>query len=408
LDTAPGRQLLLDEAMRREDFDANAPGDLVPTTHGVVAFVPNPAPRVLELDFEIIRLLGAAERAVGLLAGATQREFNPYLISSPLLRREAILSSRIEGTITTPEQLVLLEAQDEEEPGVAVSGDEDTKEVLNYVRAMQHGLERLRDLPISLPLIRELHRVLLSGVRGEKHEPGEFRRTQNFIGSRGSRSIEEARFVPPPVPQMHECLDDLEKYLHDAAVELPILIQLAVAHYQFEAIHPFRDGNGRVGRLLIPLVLVARERLDDPLLYLSAYFERNRDDYVDLLLAVSQRGAWLEWVKFFLTGVVESASEASSQAESMMQLRQEYHRRFQADRSSAKIIRLVDELFQTPSITIKKAAKVLDLTHQGAANNIHKLEDAGILREVTGRTRNQRFVAGEILRFLYDRQGADA
>jgi Fic family protein len=155
--------------------------------------------------------------------------FNPYLISSPLLRREAILSSRIEGPVTTPEQLVLLEAQDEEESGGALSGDEDTKEVLDYVRAMQHGLRRLRDLPISLPLLRELHEVLLSGVRGETHEPGEFRRTQDFIGSRGRRSIEDARFVRPPVPQMHECLDDLEKYLHDSAVELPILIQLAVA-----------------------------------------------------------------------------------------------------------------------------------------------------------------------------------
>jgi Fic family protein len=223
------RQLLLDEAMRREDFDANAPGNLVATTHGVVAFVPDPAPRVLELDFETIRLLGASEPAVGLLAGATQREFNPYLISSPLLRREAILSSRIEDPVTTPEQLVLLEAQDEEESGGALSGDEDTKEVLDYVRAMQHGLRRLRDLPISLPLLRELHEVLLSGVRGETHEPGEFRRTQDFIGSRGRRSIEDARFVRPPVPQMHECLDDLEKYLHDSAVELPILIQLAVA-----------------------------------------------------------------------------------------------------------------------------------------------------------------------------------
>lgn len=163
-----------------------------------------------------------------------------------------------------------------------------------------------------------------------------------------------------------------------------------------------------MGRLLIPLVMVACERLDDPLLYLSAYFERNRDAYVDLLLAVSQKGAWSEWVEFFLTGVVESASEASSQAESMMQLRQEYHRRYQADRSSAKITRLVDELFRTPSRTIKKAAKILDLGHQGAANNIHKLEKAGILGEVPGRTRNQRFVAGEILGLLYDRQGADA
>lgn len=387
--------------MRREEFTGTAPGALFPTTHGVVAFVPDPPPRALDLDSVSVKLLATAERAVGRLTGLTLREFNPYLISSPLLRREAILSSRIEGTITTPEQLVLLEAEEGGEGARSHYGD--TEEVLNYVRAMQHGLRRLQELPVSLSLIKEVHRVLLSGLRGQAHEPGEFRRSQNFIASRHSNSIEEARFVPPPVPQMKECLSDLEKYLHDESVEVPLLVQLAIAHYQFEAIHPFRDGNGRVGRLLIPLVMVARERLDDPLLYLSAYFERNRDQYVDLLLEVSRSGAWLDWVKFFLQGVAESAEEACLQADAIMALRQEYHRVFQADRSSARILRLVDELFQTPSITIGKAARLLDLSHQGAANNVHKLEENGILREITGGKRNQVFVADQILRFMYDR-----
>lgn len=395
--------------MRSEDFSEDAPGELIATTHGVMAFVPEPPPRSLDLDLSTVKLLASAERALGRLAGVTQREFNPYLISSPMLRREAILSSRIEGTITTPEQLVLLEAETDEGPVATPESraDADTEEVLNYVRAMHHGVELLEKLPVSLSLIRQVHRVLLSGVRGERHEPGEFRRGQNFIGSPGDDRIENARFVPPPVPQMKACLSDLEEYLNDDQVEVPLLVQLAVAHYQFEAIHPFRDGNGRVGRLLIPLTMVAKERLEDPLLYLSAYFEQHRTAYVDLLLGVSQRGEWLPWVKFFLQGVADSALEASQQADAMMSLRMDYHRRFQADRSSAKIIRLVDRLFQTPSITIGKAARLLDLTPQGAANNVHKLENAGILQEVTGRKRNQVFVAQEILRFLYDRPQAE-
>jgi Fic family protein len=395
--------------MRREDFSSDAPGKLVKTTHGVWAFVPDPPPRSLALNAEAIKLLATAERSLGRLGGVTRREFNPYLISSPLLRREAILSSRIEGTVTTPEQLVLLEIEESEVVNApARTRDADTEEVLNYVRAMRHGLRRLADLPVSLSLFREVHRVLLSGVRGQRHEPGEFRRSQNFIGAPGIDSIQHARFVPPPVPQMRENLDEFEKYLHDEKVDLPLLVKLAVSHYQFEAIHPFRDGNGRVGRLLIPLIMVAQERLDDPLLYLSAYFERNRTEYVDLLLQVSQEGAWLPWVKFFLRGVAATAEDACQQAEDIMALRQNYHRRFQTDRSSARIIRLIDELFQTPSITINGAARILELSHQGAANNIHKLERAGVLREVTGQRRNQVFMADEILRFTYDRpEGRD-
>jgi len=386
--------------MDPDDFTNAAPGRLVPTTYGVLAFVPNPLPRGISLPSATVKRLAMAERAVGRLSGVTLQEFSPYLVSSPLLHREAILSSRIEGTITTPEQLVLLEAEETDQP--ARAADEDTAEVLNYVRAMQHGLRRLESLPVSLRLIKELHGVLLSGVRGERQDPGTFRRTQNFIGSRAGDSIEDARFVPPPVPDMERALGELEAYLHDETIEDPFLIQLALIHYQFETIHPFRDGNGRVGRLLIPLIMVAKERLDAPLLYLSAFFERNRQTYVDLLLRVSQTGDWIRWIDHFLEAVGESATEATGQATALLELRQRYHRRFQKDRSSARIIRLVDELFQTPSITIRKAAKVLSLTEQGAANNIHKLEDAGVLREVTGGKRNQVFVADEIVRFLYD------
>lgn len=387
--------------MDPSDYSDSAPGRLVPTTHGAHAFVPDPLPRGLALPSATVRRLATAERSVGRLSGVTLQELNPYLISSPLLHREAILSSRMEGTLTTPEQLVLLEA-DESGDSRARRGDDDTEEVLNYVRAMQHGLKRLESLPVSLRLIQEIHRVLLSGVRGERQDPGAFRRSQNFIAAPGSNRIEDARFVPPPVNEMAQSLHDFESYLHDESVDDPFLLQSALAHYQFEAIHPFRDGNGRVGRLLIPLLMVAKDRLDAPVLYLSAYFERNREAYVDLLLRVSQKGDWIAWIDFFLDGVAESAIEATRQATALLDLRQRYHRTFQSDRSSARIIRLIDELFRSPSITIRRAAEILDLTPQGAANNIHKLEDVEVLREITGGKRNQVFVADEILAFLRD------
>ncbi len=388
--------------MDPRDFAEAAPGRLVPTTHGAQAFVPDPLPRGVVLPPATVRRLAAAERAIGRLSGATLQEFNPYLISSPLLHREAILSSRMEGTITTPEQLVLLEAEEVDDARKR-GADEDTAEVLNYVRAMQHALHRLADLPISLRLIQEIHRVLLSGVRGDREDPGAFRRSQNFIGAGVSSRIEDARFVPPPVNLLEECLHELEAYLHDETIEDPFLVQLALAHYQFETIHPFRDGNGRVGRLLIPLLMIAKDRLDAPILYMSAYFERNRDTYVDLLLEVSQRGSWTRWIDFFLDGVTESARDSTGQATALLDLRHQYHRRFQSDRSSARVIRLIDELFQSPSITIRRAASILAITSQGAANNVHKLKRAGIVREITGGTRNQVFVADEILAFMYDR-----
>lgn len=387
--------------MDPQAFRPPFPGRLVSTTHGVQAFVPDPLPCGVELSGETVRLLAAAENAVGRLSGTTAREFNPFLIGSPLLHREAIASSRMEGTVTTPEQLVLLEAE-RQTPGRSADADDDTLEVLNYVHAMREGLELLEELPITTRLIREIHEVLLSGVRGQHQDPGEFRKGQNFIRSPRSERIEDARFIPPPVPEMRKALGDLDRYMNDPEPEDPLLVRLALVHYQFEAIHPFRDGNGRVGRLLIPLLLVANDRLQSPILYLSAFFETHRESYVDLMLRVSQTGDWASWLDFFLRAVRRSAEDSIRQAISLLELRQAYHRRLQAGRASARLIQLIDRLFQVPSITIKDAATVLDLTPQGAANNIHRLEEEGILREVTGRKRNQIFVADEILRFLYE------
>lgn len=397
-----GRPSILGD-VKVEDFSPEAPGSFVPTIEGAEAFVPAPLPSSVQLPPPTVRLLAQAENALGRLSGIAAREFNPYLVASPLLHREAILSSRMEGTVTTPEQLVLFEAGTRPE-GAAPEAVEDAQEVLNYIHAMRRGLELLEELPVCLRLIKAVHGVLLDGVRGDRERPGEFRTSQNHIRGRLSEDIADARFVPPPPREMEACLHDLEAYLNrDLAPDHdPLLVQLALTHYQFETIHPFRDGNGRVGRLLLPLLLCAHERLERPVLYLSAYFERHRDLYVDLLLAVSQAGEWIPWIDFFLRGVRESAAEAAEHATALLELRKRYSRRFQKGRSSALLIRLIDRLFQTPFITIREAATLLDVTNQAAANNIHKLEEAGILEKVSGRRRKQVFIAREIMSFMRD------
>jgi Fic family protein len=380
--------------VRTADFSPESPGRLVEISLGVPAFVPDPMPDELTLDYVTIRLLSDAEHAIGRLVGAVGQTVNPFLVGSPLLHREAILSSRIEGTIATPEQLVLAELAGPSNASEDVGAAE---EVVNYMRAMRHGLRS--KLPMSLRLIRDLHGVLMKGVRGGQDRPGEFRDVQNFIGSPGA-SIGDARFVPPPAGAMRDCLDVFERRLHARNERLPILVKLAVVHYQFEAIHPFRDGNGRIGRLLLPLLLVREKRLEEPVLYLSAYLERNRKEYMDLLLAISQKGAWLEWVRFFLKGVEESASESLEQTDTLLALRERYHNQFRSARSFGLLQQLIDNLFVSPSITMTTTAKALKITPAAAAANIRKLTEGGVLREVTGRKRDQVFVAHEILKFM--------
>ncbi len=392
--------------MKAEEFQESAPGRLIPTIGGAQAFVPEPPPESLPIEPSTIALHGRAEHALGRLAGTTARELNPYLVGSPLLHREAILSSRMEGTITTPEQLVLVQAVPNAD---SAHDDAEAREVLNYIEAMNHGLRRLDALPVCLRMIREIHGVLMAGVRGGRERPGEFRTDQNWIRGRLDDSIANARFVPPPVAEMSTALSDFEAYLNvdPSSVPLPDLIRLAVVHYQFETIHPFRDGNGRVGRLILPLLLCSLGRLESPILFLSAFFEKHRDTYVDLLLHVSQTGDWKSWIDFFLRGLIESAEEGTRQANDLLALRQTYHRHFQKGRSSALLMRLVDRLFQTPSITIGAAAEVLEVSNQAASNNIKKLIAAGILEETTGRRKGQVFIAREILRFMQD-QPSDA
>lgn len=297
-------------------------------------------PSRFPLDYPLIARLSDAERALGELAGVGQMLPNPHLLINPFLRREAVLSSRIEGTVTDLQQLLLFEAEAVEASDEAAVAD--AREVSNYVRALEYGLRRLRDMPVSLWLIRDLHAQLLEDVRGEDQRPGEFRDRQNYIGAR-RQPIQSARFVPPPAHEVQTAMADLEQYVL-AQHEIPFLIKLALIHYQFETIHPFMDGNGRIGRLLITLLLCERAYLPAPLLYLSAYFERHRDEYVDGLLGVSQRGAWEEWVAFFLRGIAEQSRDAIRRSQRLLALQQSYHHKLHQARGTAPQFQLVDEL----------------------------------------------------------------
>jgi len=321
---------------------------------------------------------------------------NPHLLIGPFVRREAVLSSRIEGTQADVADLYAYQIGQLPLPGVAPAPPEsDVREVLNYVSALEYGLERLVTLPVSIRLIRELHERLMEGVRAGHATPGEFRRMQNWIGPPGC-TLNEAPFVPPPVPQMHEALDGLEKYLHSQDV-YPPLVRLALVHYQFEAIHPFIDGNGRVGRLLISLLLVERGLLPLPLLYLSAYFYRHRGEYYDLLSAVSERGAWAEWLSFVLQGIAEQSQDAAERAHQLQELQVNWHERLTQARASALLLRLADHLFESPVITIPEAARLLGVTYRSAQLNVRKLIEAGILAQIGDADYGRTYVANEIL-----------
>lgn len=379
--------------MKPSDFSPDAPGRLNKTPEGYWAFIPHPLPPTLVLSPGLIEQLSVADRSVGELSGVARTLPNPHLLIGPFVRREAVLSSRIEGTQASLSDLFYFEAS-----GKATPEAPDVKEVANYVKSLEYALRRLAKLPVSLRLIREMHRQLLEGVRGEHFTPGEFRRSQNWIGPPGC-TLTEAVFVPPPAGEMMQCLDVFEKYLHQAS-PFPQLVQLAVVHYQFEAIHPFLDGNGRIGRLLVTLLMSTRGLLPRPLLYLSAYFERHRDEYYRHLLSVSQKGTWIDWITFFLRGVADQSQDALARAASLLDLWRDYRAKVQSARSSALLLQLVDQFFADPAITVGRAARLLKVTYRSAQLNIDKLVEQGILQEVTGRERNRVFAAREIIRIV--------
>jgi Fic family protein len=371
------------------------------------AFVPHPLPPRLEADWALTHTISEAGRAVSELAGMGRTMPNPHLLIGPFIRREAVHSSLIGGTQADVTDLYAYQVGQLSLPGMAPAPPEgDVKEVHNYVRALEYGLERLESLPVCLRFVREIHERLMEGVRGEHATPGKFRRTQNWIGPLNC-ALAEAPFVPPPVSQMEEALYALEEYLHGDDV-YPPLVRLAMIHYQFEAIHPFIDGNGRVGRLLIPLLLVRWGLLSQPLLYLSAFFSRRREDYSALLMAVSQRGAWREWISFFLEGVAEQSADAVARAQRVQDLQAAWHDRLTEARASALLLQLVDHLFDSPVITIPEAGRLLDVTYPSAKLNVEKLVDAGIVHQVGEGDYRKTFVAGEILEVIgTDRASAE-
>jgi len=370
----------------------NSPsGRLVRAIDGYRAFVPNPLPPQLAWDNPLVSLTSKADLALGTLSGLGETLLNPHLLIYPFIRKEAVLSSRIEGTQSSLSDLLLFEATRAEK-------QRDVREVQNYVRAMEYGLKRLEELPLSLRLIRELHAILMEGVRGERATAGEFRQAQNWIGSPGC-TLNDATFVPPPVAEMKEALDQLEKFLH-ADTQLPPLVELALIHYQFETIHPFLDGNGRIGRLLITLFLCQRSILNKPLLYLSAFFERHRQEYYDRLLEVSQRGAWQQWIEFFLQAVVEQSDDAVWRARQLLDLHRTYYQNSLGKRLPPTAVELVELIFLRPVLNTRVVQEYLKVTFPAAQKAIRALIEEGILAEITGAKRNKAYAAKKILEIL--------
>jgi Fic family protein len=377
--------------MDKAVFQASNTGQVVYTPRGYWAFIPAPLPPEIQYDSRLVLALSQADAALSELSGLGRHILNPHLLIAPYIRKEAVLSSRIEGTRAGLADLLLTDLENAE----TGPDDADLREVQNYVAALEYGIERLQTLPLSLRLVREIHSRLMEGVRGGQATPGEFRRSQNWIGPPGSTLV-DAPYVPPPVEEMKDCLADWERFVHDRG-HFPDLIQCALLHEQFEAIHPFMDGNGRIGRLLITLFLIERERLSQPILYLSAFIEARRQEYYDLLQKVRTDGDWNAWFLFFLTGVRETSLQAIQQAGALMDLRERLHVLL---RERPKAAALVDPLFLNPYMTVARAAGLLRVSLPTARQAIRVLEDAQILQEVTGRSWGRVYVAANILNML--------
>lgn len=380
--------------MHPDQLQPSAPGRILKAQTGYYYFSPDPLPPLINWSPALVGALSKADRSLGQLAGLGRSVLNPRLLILPFLRREAVLSSRIEGTRATLSDLYAYEAVQSS----MFETPSDAGEVYNYVQALEYGLERLSTLPLSLRLLCEIHARLMRGVRGEYQTPGEFRRSPNWIGPAGS-NLNSAPYVPPAVDEMKNALDAFEKYLH-AASDLPPLVQLGLIHYQFEAIHPFLDGNGRLGRLLITLLLVAWKLLPAPLLYLSVYFDTYRSTYYELLMAVSREGNWEAWLTFFLHGVADQSLDALQRAERLQFLRENYRLQLQKTRAGARLLQALDLLFVRPVITVQQIETELGITSATAGKYIAHLESEGILREITGQVRNRVFLAKEILRAI--------
>jgi len=376
-----------------KSFEPNASGRVrrVPGPAPYWAFFPRPIPRELRLSAELALKLSAADQALGRLVGVGQILPNPHLVSSAYRRREAVSSLAIEGTQTSLSEVLSSEAAE----GLRRP---EIREVRNYVEAFDHGLERLESLPISLRLVRELHERLLRGVAGPHRTPGEFRTSQNWIGPEGT-SLADSVFVPPPPDAMQEALDDWERYLHEEPL-LPHLIRCALVHYQFETIHPFLDGNGRLGRLLISFYLVERGVVPLPLLYVSPYLETRRAEYYEWLQRVRQTGDFDSWISFFLDAVTSQSLDAVSRAEALLGVFSRFRRHLREARIRGGAVELVDQLLANPYLTTTRAARFLNVSPQGAAYAIQRLQDAKIIEPAGQAGAARLYVAREVLDVL--------
>ena len=358
---------------------------------GYSAFVPPPLPPDLQWTPRLVRALSDADRTIGKLAGEGGRLPNPHMLMRPFLQREAVLSSRIEGTQATLGELLAVEA------GAAVErSPDDLREVANYVAALEHGIARLKELPLCVRLIRELHRELMTGVRGQNAAPGDFRTIQNWIGKPGS-TLATATYIPPPPGEIAACLAAWEKFLHRS--EMPPLVTIALAHYQFEAIHPFLDGNGRVGRLIITLFLIEQRILPTPLLYLSAFFEASRSEYYGGLCAVSEQGGWTDWVEYFLLGVARMSEDALSRATRINDILMKW-RSEMALESTKTPLRVVEMLSANPFVTTNGVARELKIAFTTAQRAIERLEGNGIVSQTSDARRNKVYCARTLLDIL--------
>ena len=353
---------------------------------GYTAFFPAPLPPdpPIQFDTELLMLLSRADQAIARLDGISSTLSNPDLFVAMYVRQEAVLSSQIEGTQSSLDDVLEFEADPKSR-----NVPPDVTDVVNYVRAMNYGLERLNSLPLSLRLIREIHAELLRGTRGADKQPGEFRQAQNWVGPPGA-TLAQASFVPPPPRDLMQILGDFELYLH-AEGQYPILVHTGLVHAQFETIHPFLDGNGRVGRLLIAFLLCRHGVLRRPLLYLSSYLKLHRPEYYDRLTAIRTRGDWEGWLRFYLLGVARTAEEATRSARAINELREQHRALLGEHRMRSNGFALLDRLFESPVLTVRLAEQQLQVTYPTANKLIHDFNSMGILDEISGRDQNRLF-----------------
>ncbi len=366
-------------------------GRVTKTLSGYNAFIPNPLPPLLQWDTALVNSLSRADYVLGKLSREGSKLPNPHLLIRPFITREAVLSSKIEGTQATLGEILADEAGAHVE-----SSPDDLQEVRNYIVALNYGLKRLHDFPLSIRVIKEIHAELMQGVRGSHATPGEFRRSQNWIGTPGCTLI-TAKLVPPTPDELMDTLSSLELFLHDRT--LPPLIHIALCHYQFEAIHPFLDGNGRMGRLLITLLLFERKILPTPLLYLSAFFEATRDEYYRQLYNVSSQGSWNEWLSYFLNGVAVQAQDALSRAERINELITDWQIKV-GGKDSSLLQNVIKQLGVNPFLTVKKIAEDLNIAYTTGQRIIRKLEDLEIIAQISKSKRDRVYCAEAILKIL--------